>query len=191
MTEQQKQLAAENFANGNVGEYRKLTDQYERGAWTGSYQGYIAALSAQSKDAEERIKKLGESLRYYADCYAKQSRELSDKIERIAELEAQLQTAKIQHAKSEAWVSVKDKLPENSSFCNDEVLFVTGGIIHNGCYDYEDGFWHERYGGKYLDILRIERGEKQNGGIVTHWMPLPPPPDKAAYIGTSNNEPEK
>lgn len=76
------------------------------------------------------------------------------------------------------WIDVNDRLPGNTGWCNDEVLFVTSGVVRKGGYDYEDGFWYERDGGKYQDAAQIKNGAKQNGGIVTHWMPLPAPPSE-------------
>lgn len=78
------------------------------------------------------------------------------------------------------WISVKDKLPENSGWCNDEILFAASGTVRKGCYDYEDGFWHEQGGGKYMDIIRVYDGDKENGGIVTHWKHLPKSPSQVS-----------
>lgn len=70
------------------------------------------------------------------------------------------------------WISVKDDMPGNEDWTNDLVLFTDGSNIRNGNYDYEDGFWHERYGGKYIDI-KSHMKDKIKGGHITHWMPLP------------------
>lgn len=51
------------------------------------------------------------------------------------------------------WIPVEVRLPDNNDgFTNDTVLFTCGNVVRLGCYDYEDGFWHERYGGKYIDL---------------------------------------
>lgn len=65
------------------------------------------------------------------------------------------------------WISVKDRLPESQA----DVLVVA--------------FWHERWQtmmGWHSDMGKKWRvitphGEREPGG-VTHWMPLPAPPDR-------------
>lgn len=64
--------------------------------------------------------------------------------------------------REQPWVRVADRLPENPDLFNDNVLFVSKGIVRNGCYDYEFCEWYERGGGTYKE--------------ATHWMPLPAPP---------------
>ena len=75
------------------------------------------------------------------------------------------------------WIDVNDRLPENTNLINDSVVFTCGSVVRNGCYDYEDGFWHERYGGRYIDVSSHMK-DKINGGWITHWMNLPEPPNK-------------
>ena len=67
------------------------------------------------------------------------------------------------------WIPVEVRLPENNDgLINDTVLFTCGNVVRLGCYDYEDGFWHERYGGKYIDI-RSHMKDEIKGGHITHW----------------------
>lgn len=68
--------------------------------------------------------------------------------------------------KNNNWVSVKDRLPEN----NDAVLFyVKNGIGFLVGY-FENEHWVETFGRLYCE--RIE------DGTVTHWMPIPNPPEE-------------
>ena len=70
------------------------------------------------------------------------------------------------------WIAVKERLPENQG----DVLVVA--------------FWHERWQtmiGWLSDIEKKWRvitphGEREPGG-VTHWMPLPAPPDRCPPEG--------
>lgn len=70
------------------------------------------------------------------------------------------------------WISVNDRLPENSGWGNDTVLFWSKkhGFWMVGCYDYEFSNWTRQ---------PWERGyESLSFDDVTYWMPLPErPPD--------------
>jgi hypothetical protein len=69
------------------------------------------------------------------------------------------------------WISVNDRLPENSGWCNDTVLFFSKihGMPMVGCYDYEFCNWTRQPWEKGYSELKFEE--------VTHWMPLPPMPN--------------
>jgi hypothetical protein len=62
------------------------------------------------------------------------------------------------------WISVEERLPERGEL----VQFWNAGRErwdYGNCYDVEDGWW-----GSTLSMERTR--------AVTHWMPLPPPPDE-------------
>ena len=62
------------------------------------------------------------------------------------------------------WISVEDRLPEeNELVLMWEPDFGEKGVVENG-YFTEDKVFSDSYG-------------ELNNDVVTHWMPLPPPPD--------------
>ncbi len=68
------------------------------------------------------------------------------------------------------WISVKNRLPNNTFFVNDLVLFFSKkhGMAMVGCYDDEFSIWTRLPWGAGDKSLNFED--------VTHWMPLPEPP---------------
>lgn len=79
--------------------------------------------------------------------------------------------------KAEDWISVKDRLPDNS----DEVLINYGGDVIQAYY--QSGFWKGSH--NVTDAMNDgyvgDRTICQHGGradFVTHWMPLPEPPNQ-------------
>ena len=78
------------------------------------------------------------------------------------------------------WISVEDRLPPVSEYTGEhEVLIVVSGqtddagiIVSVGSLMQGDGnLWHDVSSDAYNDPL------EWYGGDVTHWMPLPEPPD--------------
>lgn len=69
------------------------------------------------------------------------------------------------------WIRVQDKLPEKYS----RVLVTNGKevCIHykQSGVNFEDERGYDLYCGSHYDNCRIDEGE------VTHWMPLPEPPE--------------
>ena len=63
------------------------------------------------------------------------------------------------------WISVKERLPESEK---ESVLIALrwGGVDIGWC---EDGRWRSEFVNEYED------------GEVTHWMPLPEPPEEERY----------
>lgn len=59
------------------------------------------------------------------------------------------------------WISVEERLPEDM----DDVLTWVGGLVEVGCYDESNECWE----------LYTYVGD----GSVTHWMPLPEPPEES------------
>jgi hypothetical protein len=58
------------------------------------------------------------------------------------------------------WISVKDRLPEEHKYgISKDVLTISGCKMQTKCYDHEIKQWS---GSNYIR--------------VTHWMPLPEPP---------------
>ena len=80
------------------------------------------------------------------------------------------------------WISVDDKLPESQKMV---LLYAprnynTAGGITYGWYDYAGrGFMHQAaFGATPVDDdMTAKRSEKRWTG-VTHWMPLPEPPEQ-------------
>lgn len=111
----------------------------------------------------------GESIRlinsYEAEYLVKMITTLTS---RLSETEARL--------KELEWISVEDRLPENNdSWQNDRILFTSvTGVVREGCYDLEDGFFHEGSSeAKYIDIRSHRRtGNLSDGQLITHWMPI-------------------
>ena len=71
----------------------------------------------------------------------------------------------------ENWISVKDRLPEN----DDRVLvwenkFGTSRPLENGCWEFA------YYDGKWEDMNLKDYENNADYILITHWMPLPPPP---------------
>ena len=69
------------------------------------------------------------------------------------------------------WISVKDRLPQDDwsprhENLTEEVLIANTCSISIGFYDRSDGIW-------YVD----EPAEKEWIDKITHWMPLPAPPE--------------
>ena len=68
------------------------------------------------------------------------------------------------------WISVKDRLPPVAEWSGDRVLVYTEeGYIHEGLYEGEK---FDEWIDKYFD-----------SGYVTHWMPLPEPPNTGPLQG--------
>lgn len=68
------------------------------------------------------------------------------------------------------WISVKDRLPEEIDGESKAVLVIVKFV------DFRGNVWSENY-----NIAWTENGEWDcigRMGIVTHWMPLPEPPEK-------------
>ena len=63
------------------------------------------------------------------------------------------------------WISVKDRLPEK----NGRYLVYENGVVYSAEYEKNrpDSEWTDDYEG-YLDMM------------VSHWMPLPEPPEEEA-----------
>lgn len=64
------------------------------------------------------------------------------------------------------WHNVNDKLPKPAEWSGDRVLVYTEeGYIHTGLYEGEKADdWFDKY---------------NDSGYITHWMPLPEPPEES------------
>ena len=63
------------------------------------------------------------------------------------------------------WISVEDRLPEVGENCLTSHMDFGGCCIETYCYSFfKDGVWGN-YGNEDVN--------------VTHWQPLPPPPDNS------------
>ena len=62
------------------------------------------------------------------------------------------------------WISVEDRLPPKADWSGDLVLVYTEeGYIYTGLYEGEKADeWPDKF---------------HDSGFITHWMPLPEPPD--------------
>lgn len=70
------------------------------------------------------------------------------------------------------WISVKERLPEDSGGVN---LCTRSGIVGTGFYDKYTKNWVQYYSGGALCV------------DVTHWMPLPEPPNCGADMRGEKN----
>ena len=61
------------------------------------------------------------------------------------------------------WIPVSERLPEKATWSGDRVLVYTEeGYTHTGLYEGEiAGEWFDKF---------------NDSGYITHWMPLPKPP---------------
>jgi hypothetical protein len=66
------------------------------------------------------------------------------------------------------WTSIKDKMPELTSGQSGPLIVSNGKEVYDDCMYIHGSFW-VHYGGYDNDSFEIDD--------VTHWMPLPEPPD--------------
>ena len=72
------------------------------------------------------------------------------------------------------WISVKDKLPEEDGWY---LVFAPGYWGNSRIYGL-DGMAYSNFKQNYKKHWGIERGTSRGWvGIITHWMPLPEPPE--------------
>ncbi|EFD2067481.1 DUF551 domain-containing protein [Escherichia coli] len=97
--------------------------------------------------------------------------ELETAKKRIAELEAEpvSQTCKLNELSGnspvtpDGWISCSERMPEETG----DIIVVSDGIVMSGIsYSRRDGFY----------IAALEYDDDEPIGGVTHWMPLPEPP---------------
>ena len=101
------------------------------------------------------------------DCAAASSAVLKKENEQMRDAAAQVTKLAAEAAVERDWISVEDRLPEDRS----DVLVVA--------------YWHERWG-VYMGWCAPERAAwsvhigigDRNDVAVTHWMPLPEPPEE-------------
>lgn len=73
------------------------------------------------------------------------------------------------------WISVKDRLPDEDGWY---LVFAPGYWGNSRIYGL-DGMAYSNFKHNYKEHWGIERGNSRGwSGIVTHWMPLPAPPDR-------------
>lgn len=78
------------------------------------------------------------------------------------------------------WTNVKDRLPDKSGTY---LMYTESGDVFSAEYDScadDDccfGFWQEYFDGETLGCVG---GEFEPVHGITHWMPLPEPPEEAA-----------
>lgn len=85
----------------------------------------------------------------------------------LGKLEAQLAALSWAH-----WIPVSERLPEEG--VQDKYLIRYGVKKKDGTAHKGRGFWHEvswYYDGQWSRVRDSE------WSVVTHWMPLPPPPE--------------
>ena len=73
------------------------------------------------------------------------------------------------------WISIKDRLPENDGWY---LVFAPGYWGNSRIYGL-DGMAYSNFKHNYKEHWGIERGTSRGwAGIITHWMPLPEPPEE-------------
>ena len=78
------------------------------------------------------------------------------------------------------WVSVEEGMPENDGW----YLVYAPGYWGNGKIYGLDGLAYSNFKQNYKVHWGIERGTGRGWpGIVTHWMPMPAPPDRRSPEG--------
>ena len=70
------------------------------------------------------------------------------------------------------WISVKERLPETNKYCLVAIKVYGYGDMYSDVAMYDGELWVQD-AGAYFDI--IDKGE------VTHWMPMPEPPEEDAH----------
>lgn len=92
------------------------------------------------------------------------------------------------------WVSVEERLPENSECWETYIVIVNRShwptssydpcdapydetFVSTAKYDSKQKIWHLDWDEQLNALIDIENAPL-NGDYVTHWMPLPEPPDR-------------
>lgn len=92
------------------------------------------------------------------------------------------------------WVSVEERLPENSECWETYIVIVNRShwptssydpcdapydetLVSTAKYDSKQKIWHIDWDEQLNALIDIENAPL-NGDYVTHWMPLPAPPDR-------------
>ena len=92
------------------------------------------------------------------------------------------------------WVSVEERLPENSECWETYIVIVNRShwptssydpcdapydetLVATAKYDSKQKIWHIDWDEQLNALIDIENAPL-NGDYVTHWMPLPAPPDR-------------
>lgn len=104
------------------------------------------------------------------------------------------------------WVSVEERLPENSECWETYIVIVNRShwptssydpcdapydetLVSTAKYDSKQKIWHIDWDEQLNALIDIENAPL-NGDYVTHWMPLPAPPDKDNNVlAKTPNEP--
>jgi hypothetical protein len=179
IAELEAQLQTAKIQHRNDDEYIKaIRDERD------TYYQKIQELTAQLQDTMNFVKQfVGTPMQYAShhhpqnEVYILTEENLKEAIE-FSDFPVPV-TAQLNSARSEAWVSVEERLPEIDPPYYDKEW---GGMVEPCTQNIlvTDGkeVWEESFG-----ILPLPEE-------ITHWQYLPSPPDKAAYIGKSNNEPE-
>jgi hypothetical protein len=68
------------------------------------------------------------------------------------------------------WISIKDRLPEEDG------IYLTYGLCHDEkTYSVVTSDWYN--GNWYFDHSDLHYSEDEKDKYITHWMPLPKPPE--------------
>lgn len=119
----------------------------------------ICLMDAMAADAIENLQTENAALRRATDALTDAQvvmvKEFTEKLEELTEVKAGL-----------SWISVKDRLPERTMPPHDVLVY------HDlNCGMYIDRAWYSREKNKWRNVLGMNLK-------VTHWMPLPEPPEK-------------
>ncbi|MEF9800117.1 DUF551 domain-containing protein [Escherichia coli] len=125
----------------------------------------IARIALASLEAEPVAWECGENIILFnpdtVEAYAKRA-EISPK---------PLYAASPVSVTPDGWISCSERMPEETD--DHDLLVVSGGLVLVGiCY--------ARRGGFYISALEHDDDNPYGGqiGCVTHWMPLPEPPQE-------------
>lgn len=116
----------------------------------GFFAGYQAAKDQQRKEWETLVSKGKIAMQTLNDQLADADKVIPDTCEHILDMEKMVDVSSSVTLNN--WISVKDRLPEHNTY----VLVTDGSEVHRS------KVWEE-----FFDM-----------GPVTHWMPLPKPPEE-------------
>lgn len=151
----------------------------------------IATLPQPSNEAPPCYQPDGDGCAY--QCYDGDDEPI-DKCKECPRCYSDKQRRKPSNEALDGWVSVEERLPENSECWETYIVTVNRShwptssydscdapydetFVSTAKYDSKQKIWHLDWDEQLNALIDIENAPL-NGDYVTHWMPLPEPPDR-------------